>query len=39
LQYVRKTVKCFPHVNVMCFSAFSGLGQTEVLATIHGWLK
>ncbi len=39
LQYVRKTVKCFPQVNVMCFSAFSGLGQTEVLATICRWLK
>ncbi len=39
LQYVRKTVNCFPQVDVMCFSAFSGLGQTEVLTTVSRWLK
>ena len=39
LQGVRKSVACFPQVNVMCFSAFSGLGQTEALAIISAWLK
>ncbi len=39
LQNFRKTVNCFPHVDVLCFSALSGLGQTEVLATISKWLK
>lgn len=39
LRHVRKTVNRFPHIEVLCFSAFSGLGHREVLTAIAGWLN
>ena len=39
LQSVRKSVACYAHVNVQCFSALSGLGATETLTTIFSWLN
>ena len=39
LQSVRKSVACYAHVNVQCFSALSGLGAAETLTTIFSWLN